>query len=48
MNKKIESISLPKGVSVRPVLIHVNGVSQSVMESEVFNDIVDFSQFFDV
>lgn len=48
MEKKIESMYLPKGVSVRPVLIHVNGVSRSVMESEVFNDIVDFSQFFDV
>ena len=48
MERKIESMSLPKGTSVRPILIHVNGVSQSVMESEVFNDIVDFSQFFDV
>jgi len=47
MERKIESMSLPKGTSVRPVLIHVNGVSQSVMESETFNDIVDFSQFLD-
>lgn len=48
MEKKIESLSVPKGVSVRPVLIHVNGVSQAIRESDVFNDIVDFSQFFDV
>lgn len=47
MEKKIESLSVPKGISVRPVLIHVNGVSQALMESEVFNDIVDISQFFD-
>jgi AAA+ ATPase superfamily predicted ATPase len=47
MEKKIESLAVPKGFSIRPVLIHVNGVSQPVKESEVFNDIVDFSQFFD-
>lgn len=45
MGKKIKYLASPKGLSIRPVLIHVNGVSQSVMESEVFNDIVDFSQF---
>lgn len=46
MEKKIENLSFPKGFSIRPVLIHVNGVSQAVKESEVFNEIVDFSQFF--
>lgn len=46
MEKKIDSLTTPKGVSIRPVLIHVNGVSQAVMESELFNDIVDFSMFF--
>lgn len=48
MERKIESLSIPKGVSVRSVLIHVNGVSQLIRESEVFNDIVDFSQFLDI
>jgi len=47
MEKKIENLSAPKGVSVRPVLIHVNGISQAIRESDVLNDIVDFSQFFD-
>jgi AAA+ ATPase superfamily predicted ATPase len=46
MEKKIENLSAPKGFSIRPVLIHVNGISQSVRESELFNDIIDFSQFF--
>lgn len=46
MEKKIENLSAPKGFSIRPVLIHVNGVSQAIKESEVFNEIVDFSQFF--
>ncbi len=44
----MESLSVPKGVSVRPVLIHVNGVSQAIRENDIFNDVVDFSQFFDV
>ncbi len=47
MEKKIESLSFPKGFSVRPVLIHVNGVSHAIRESDVFNDIIDFSQFLD-
>jgi AAA+ ATPase superfamily predicted ATPase len=47
MEKKIGSLSAPKGFSIRPVLIHVNGVSQAVSESDLFNDIVDFSKFFD-
>ncbi len=46
MEKKIENLSVPKGFSIRPVLIHVNEVSQAIKESEVFNEIVDFSQFF--
>lgn len=45
---KIQNLSIPKGFSIRPVLIHVNGVSQGVMESEVFNDVIDFSRFFGV
>ena len=46
MEKKIESLSSPKNFSIRPVLIHVNGVAQVVKESEVFTEIIDFSQFF--
>lgn len=48
VQKKIEAISIPKGFSIRPVLIHVNGVSQKVIDNEDFNDIVDFSQFFEL
>jgi AAA+ ATPase superfamily predicted ATPase len=46
MKKKIESISCPRNFSIRPVLIHVNGVSQAVKESEAFTEIIDLSQFF--
>jgi uncharacterized protein len=48
MEKKLASLSLPRGFSIRPILVHVNGVSQGVMESEVFNDIVDFPKFFEI
>ncbi len=46
IGKKMENLTVPKGFSLRPILIHVNGVSQSVRESEVFAEIIDFSQFF--
>jgi len=48
MEKKIATISLPKGFSIRTVLIHVNGVSPAVMEHELFDEIIDFSKFFEL
>jgi len=43
--QKIDRIARPKGFSVRPVLIHVNGVTDAVLESDFFAKIIDFSQF---
>jgi len=40
---KIDAISRPKGMSCRPVLIHVNGVSQDVVDSDYFAAIIDMS-----
>lgn len=45
IQRKIDSLSYPKGVSCRPVLIHVNGVSEDVLDSDYFSSIVDFSDF---
>ncbi len=42
MHKKIESLAAPKRFSVRPVLIHVNGVHEDVRESGYFAEIIDF------
>jgi len=39
---KIAKLKLPKNFSYRPVLIHVNGVRQTVVEEEYFTDIIDF------
>ncbi len=41
---KINLLERPKGFSCRPVLFHVNGVSDHLIESEYFSQIIDFSQ----
>lgn len=46
IREKIDRLSCPRGFSIRPVLIHVNGVSKSVKEDEFFSHIIDFSSFF--
>ena len=45
VQKKIDAIKLPKSFSVRPVLIHVNGVNERVVEEDYFANIVDVSTF---
>ncbi|NGX60752.1 MAG: hypothetical protein K940chlam9_00220 [Chlamydiae bacterium] len=44
VTKKMEAISLPRGFSIRPILIHVNGVSDEILAAEFFSRILDFSQ----
>lgn len=43
MKKKLTSFEYPKGFSLRPVLIHVNGVTEEVINSGFFSEIIDFS-----
>lgn len=43
MRKKLDKFSLPKGFALSPVLIHVNGVDESIIESGYFSHIIDFS-----
>ncbi len=40
---KIQSLALPRNMSTRPVLIHVNGVDEQVLESNFFSSIIDFN-----
>lgn len=42
---KIDHMIRPKGFSCRPVLIHVNGVSDDVTEANYFASIVDAGEF---
>ncbi len=43
MEKKIRALDIPKHVSYRPVLIHVNGVSDEVKDLDYFDQIIDWS-----
>lgn len=45
VEQKIQHLKMPKYFSYRPVLIHVNGVSDVVRERRFFSDIIDFSSF---
>ena len=47
MQEKLERFHYPKGFSCRPILIHVNGVHEDVINSGYFSDIIDFGEFLD-
>ncbi|MCH9626466.1 MAG: hypothetical protein S4CHLAM2_00880 [Chlamydiales bacterium] len=44
MEEKLHRLTLPRGFSCRPVLIHVNGVSEEVTDSGYFARVIDFSE----
>lgn len=44
MEKKRERLKVPRHFSIRPVLIHVNGIEDSVLDERYFDKIVDFGQ----
>lgn len=44
MQHKISQFYLPRGFSIMPVLIHVNGVSEAVMDEQYFSHIIDFTE----
>lgn len=41
---KLDKLHYPKGFSCRPILIHVNGVHDDVVDSGFFASIIDFTQ----
>lgn len=45
VQQKISSMKRPRYVSCRPILIHVNGVSDEVEESGYFSNIIGFGDF---
>lgn len=45
MEQKLQRLKVPRGFSVRPILIHANGVSDAVVEREYFARIVDLTSF---
>ncbi len=44
VKSKITRLKLPRNTACRAVLIHVNGVSDEVVEQQYFSDIIDFSE----
>lgn len=48
VEQKIERLFRPHGFSCRPVLIHVNGVTDELLDSGYFAAIIDFSEFLNV
>jgi hypothetical protein len=45
VKEKIDRLSLPRGFSAIPVLIHISGVTEVVREADYFFASIDFSQF---
>ena len=44
VQQKIDRLIYPRGFSVKPILIHVNGVKDSVVDSGFFVKIIDFGK----
>jgi AAA+ ATPase superfamily predicted ATPase/DNA-directed RNA polymerase subunit N (RpoN/RPB10) len=44
VEKKMNRLTIPKYCSIRPILIHVNGVEESVLDRRYFDQVIDFSQ----
>ena len=42
VKRKIEALITPKNLSVRPVLVHVNGVAEAVQNADYFDKVLDF------
>ena len=47
MKEKVARLSIPRGMSFCPVLIHVNGVNDSIVDSHYFTEIINFSDAFE-
>lgn len=46
VQSKMDSFVYPKGFSVRPVLVHVNGATEAVVKSNFFAKIINFAEVF--
>lgn len=44
IKEKLKNLKTPKQFSIRPILIHVNGIEEVVQEEGFFDKIIDFSQ----
>jgi hypothetical protein len=45
MQEKMQRLKVPKYISRRAVLIHVNGVKDEIQDADYFAAIIDFNNF---
>lgn len=45
LEKKLAALKVPKRTSIKPILIHINGVCESIRDSGAFAKIIDFGEF---
>jgi uncharacterized protein len=45
MEEKRRRLKIPKRFSIRPILVHVNGVENTVLDKGYFDKVIDFGQF---
>jgi len=45
MQNKIRAMTIPKYFSYRPILIHINGVTDALIDAQYFSHIIDFGSF---
>lgn len=45
VQEKVRRLKMPKYISRRSVLIHVNGVKDEVLDADYFSAVIDFSTF---
>ena len=43
VQRKISALNKPRNLAIRPILVHVNGVADSVLGKDYFDKIIDFS-----
>jgi uncharacterized protein len=47
MEEKRKRLKVPRHFSMRPVLIHVNGVEDTVLDERYFDKVIDFGELLD-
>lgn len=48
IEKKISAIAIPKYFSYRPILVHVNGVKEEIIENNFFSTVINFGELFKI
>ena len=43
MQKRIAKLDIPPNYTIRPILIHINGVEKALEETDYFSHIIDFN-----